>query len=1199
MDLSFFQGDLYEALQSLFAQLHVPVNPLDKNPIRPSEILKNTFKENHEAFALIEDAIAFGMIDDGAFANAQSAALTDIKKTKRDYDGILIFGVRLKERSKKRAYPSRSRLAEITRAFNREFHYTPVLVVLRYDDCISIAHAERIAYTQAWREGEKVAKVRLLKDIDIRKPHTGHLKILEELRIQAGSDITSFADLYDHWQKALDTSILNRNFYRELYAWFEMAHQKAKLPAKNLKPEEHVIRLITRLMFCWFIKEKKLIADSLFQEEQAGALLKNYDRKKGHSYYRAILQNLFFATLNTPIDKRRFSKKTQADHRNFSLYRYEDEIQDADSLLRLFAKTPFINGGLFDCLDSFESKTGGGARIDYFTDNLKDPKKEEYHKLLFSNDLFFSEDEKKPGLIHLFNKYKFTVEENTPMEQEVALDPELLGKVFENLLAAHNPETRDTARKQTGSYYTPREVVDYMVCESLTAYFKSYCKTKDAGQGISEDTLRQLLSYASTQAPNLHEAQKDLIVEATARLKILDPAVGSGAFPMGILHALTLLLRRLDPDNKRWRRMQKDIAMSRLANAMEEEKDQELRQAKMKEIDDFFEQYSNSDFGRKLYLIENAIYGVDMQPIACHLAKLRFFISLAIEQEAGTDPKNNYAIRPLPNLETRFIAANSLVALEKAAAPELIYRSVRRLVQDLGKNRERYFHAKSRNEKMQLRAQDRKLRRQLADALKGHAFKADTAEKIANWDPYDQNAPAADWFDPEYMYGIRDGFDIVIGNPPYVRQENITRLKATLKKQYACYTGKSDLYVYFYERGLRLLNKRGVHSFVCSNSWLDVGYGAPLQKYLLENTRAALICHSEAKREFASADINTIVSILQNGKAEADSQFRFLSFKTFIGDPNIKNRRERVRSYAELKQEGTNDETYTGNKWGGKYLRAPDIYWTILKKGKDKLAPLSDIAEVRRGFTTGANEFFYLDAARIQEWGMEAKFLRPVIKSPRECKGILVDPRQLSYKLFMCHADKADLAGTAALEYIKWGEKQGFHQRPSCKGRPRWWDLGDREFADLLWIETMHETFKVHRNAPAIYESDKFYGIQSQDNVDKLTILLNSTPMMLFKLLSGFHSLGGGALKTAVYEVQNFCIIQPKLIAFHMDLVNMLIKREVGTIQEDITHSNRRALDAIIFDVLGLSQGERDGVYEAVVKLVEARLRKAASAREK
>ena len=331
--------------------------------------------------------------------------------------------------------------------------------------------------------------------------------------------------------------------------------------------------------------------------------------------------------------------------------------------------------------------------------------------------------------------------------------------------------------------------------------------------------------------------------------------------------------------------------------------------------------------------------------------------------------------------------------------------------------------------------------------------------------PTTRNGVAA-FFDAEWMFGITEGFDVVIGNPPYVRQEKIKALKPTFKKHYTCYTGAADLYVYFYERGLQLLNANGIHTFICSNSWLDVNYGAPLQKYVLDNTAGAIICHSEAEREFESADINTIVSVLHNGTPNPDSRIRFLTFKTFIGDPNIENRRERTRPYTELAQAGTRENRYAGDKWGGKYLRAPDIYWTILEKGKDKLVRLNDIAEVRYGIKTGVNEFFYLDDEKIQKWDIEEEFLKPFLKSSRECEGISIDPSQLKSKLFMCHADKAGLVGTAALEYIEWGEAQTFHQRPSCRGRTRWYDLGGQKSFDWLVL-----IFRDKRNWTPINET--------------------------------------------------------------------------------------------------------------------------------
>ena len=256
-------------------------------------------------------------------------------------------------------------------------------------------------------------------------------------------------------------------------------------------------------------------------------------------------------------------------------------------------------------------------------------------------------------------------------------------------------------------------------------------------------------------------------MRAISELKILDPAVGSGAFPMGVLHKLTLALRRLDPDNTRWAQLQKERAIQRAAEAFDT-KDRQTRDEELKEISRIFENYSG-DFGRKLYLIQNSIFGLDIQSIACQIAKLRFFISLAIEQEPDRTA-DNFGIKPLPNLETRFIAANTLIGLEGERT--LTSPKAKDLEMELGDNRERHFHATTRPQKLACKRADKKLRRALATELKHIGMPPDDANKVAAWDPYDQNA-SADWFDPEWMFGIVDGFDVVVGNPPYVRQEKL------------------------------------------------------------------------------------------------------------------------------------------------------------------------------------------------------------------------------------------------------------------------------------------------------------------------------------------------------------------------------------------------------------------------------------------
>ena len=247
------------------------------------------------------------------------------------------------------------------------------------------------------------------------------------------------------------------------------------------------------------------------------------------------------------------------------------------------------------------------------------------------------------------------------------------------------------------------------------------------------------------------------------------------------------------------------------------------------------------------------------------------------------------------------MAADTLLDVEKPAQLSFRNPEIDTKEKALEEVRRRHFTARTPRTKDRYRNRDAELRAEISALLQQDGFPSETTERIAGWDPYDQNA-TADFFDPEWMFGITEGFDVVIGNPPYVRQEKIKHLKPTLKKHYTCYTGAADLYVYFYERGLRLLSANGIHTFICSNSWLDVNYGAPLQKYLLDNTASAVICHSEAEREFESADINTIVSILHNGTPDADSHLRFLTFKTFMGDPDIENRRERTQRYTELAQ---------------------------------------------------------------------------------------------------------------------------------------------------------------------------------------------------------------------------------------------------------------------------------------------------------
>ena len=756
----------------------------------------------------------------------------------------------------------RTQLAETTRAVNRLFKKIPVIVLFRYGSAVTFGAVHRRAHKIDESE-DVLEKVTLVKDIRAENPHRAHVEILVDLALprMMKAGVSSFDELHAAWERVLDIEALNRRFYKELFEWFERAVDSCSFPddgAGDGGTERHVIRLITRLLFIWFMKEKGLVPGELFEEEFARQTLNGHTPNET-DYYRAVLQNLFFATLNTEIEQRAFSTKTAGAHRDFTKCRYRDLMTDPEGFIERLGRVPFVNGGLFDCLDDFVAAGVGERCIDAFTDNIATQGMD----LDVPAWLFLDPEH---GLFPLFCHYKFTVEENTPLDREVALDPELLGRVFENLLAAYNPETKKTARKATGSYYTPRQVVDYMVVEALVEALAGNAQSTIQDDEFWHERLRYLLDWeiAKADAGDFFEPkEKESLVQAIASLRVLDPAVGSGAFPMGVLHSLTLALRRLDPDNRLWEALQKERARRHVEAASAiDTADEELR-----EVSRIFETYRDSDFGRKFYLMQNGIFGVDIQPIACQIAKLRFFISLVVEQEANDEPAANYGIRPLPNLETRFVAADTLLGLSAERQQVLRSDRVMELERRLRQVRERYFSARLLQNKMKLRDEDKKLRADLASELKLD-FGPDDARKIARWDPYDQNI-RTEWFDPEWMFGVTDGFDVVIGNPPYIQlQKDGGRARKRYKNaEWETFAGTGDIYQLFYERGCGLLKPgAGSLAYITSNSWLKAEYGRSLRRWFDErHTPLRLI---EMGKNVFNATVDTAVLIVRNGKRD-------------------------------------------------------------------------------------------------------------------------------------------------------------------------------------------------------------------------------------------------------------------------------------------------------------------------------------------
>ena len=933
-------------------------------------------------------------------------------------ESYVFFALKLKE-----SHYTRTQLSTITREINKPMPM-PAMILFQHGQDLSLAVIDR---RLGKRDPSKdvLEKVTLIKDIDSHDPHPAHIKILFDLsrnELFRVHGFSNFVELHRAWAKTLDIQELNKQFYRELSNWYFWAVDNVTFPEDagediNIRNATSIIRLITRLIFVWFIKEKKLVSDIFFNPREIEKILISTAPQES-TYYKAILQNLFFATLNQEMntpqksDNRKF-RGTGRQHYNItSLYRYEEYFANSDKVLRHFETIPFLNGGLFECLDKKDKDDPKKIlRIDGFSDRAD-------NQLSVPNFLFFSKEKdvdlnevydtkgkryQVRGLIEILRRYKFTITENTPIEEEVALDPELLGKVFENLLAAYNPETGATARKQTGSFYTPREIVNYMVDESLIAHLKSelvtYYESENTfvsmnppsqldltGQadpvqtGLDtqktvlsekqrsdiEKKLRHLIAY--NDEPHQFDADEtEQLIKAIDTLKILDPACGSGAFPMGILHKLVFILGKLDPRNDQWR--QRQIAkVQNLINMAEEIDDSTVRENTIRdletEIDNINEAFARNelDYGRKLYLIENCIYGVDIQPIAVQIAKLRFFISLVVDQRID-DSQENRGVRPLPNLETKFVAGNALISVEKPVQQTLRNPEIDRKETELSEVRRKHFTARTPRTKEKYRDLDKQIRGQISQLLKRDGFSIETTEKIADWDPYDQNA-TADFFDPEWMFGNTSGFDIVIGNPPYIgerRNEKIFHEAARTDFGKKFYTRWMDYFYFFFHRSLDIGKMKSIIAFITTNYFITATGADKLRRDLYERTTIrSIINFNELKIFESSQGQHNAITIAVKDKTITDKAKNCITQRAGIATretlEKIISWKDPETRYYEVSQEQLYEGRDLQLRINGYGNNNEDPIQTILEKIKEQPDSLGDLCHVLMGLVSRADK---------------------------------------------------------------------------------------------------------------------------------------------------------------------------------------------------------------------------------------------------
>ena len=371
----FANTDLYSASLALMEEVGVKINQETCEPIQVSDFYDADMpKYLHNALDLIANTYYIGVVNDETLANdAITVRLQDEQQkvigSHGKYDGMFIFamdakvGVDLK----------RADIASLTRALNRIAYAVPVILIVREGKYLSLSTCERTEYQQEWRhsQGEKLGKVSILRNVDCLHPHRGHLDILQSL---VDKSFASFDDLYKHWMEVFSSELLTKKFYSELFDWYQWAvnpGSKVSFPDDaDIQDDDRqdvdtkIIRLITRLMFVWFIKQKGLVPNQIFDASYVSTILKEFDAQSTTvgNYYQAVLQNLFFGTLNRPIledgVKRGFAKASKIDLRNLYRYGRDEEgglfsISD-EEVVELFANVPYLNCGLFECQDKWE-----------------------------------------------------------------------------------------------------------------------------------------------------------------------------------------------------------------------------------------------------------------------------------------------------------------------------------------------------------------------------------------------------------------------------------------------------------------------------------------------------------------------------------------------------------------------------------------------------------------------------------------------------------------------------------------------------------------------------------------------------------------------------------------------------------------------------------------------------------------------------
>ncbi len=1120
---------------------------------------------------------------------------------------------------------------------------------LRFMAIFTIDYSEIVfVYPKKVKDEKGKTKLKIIKLVlDKDDLHYTQIQTLARINYQG---VANWRIIWRQWGEAFNVESVTKQFfedYKRVFFRLRYSISEQGFPTKD--SHEFSLQFLNRVMFIYFVAKKGWLKRGYFVK-WFWESYKSENNFGTNNFYQTWLKQLFFKAFNNRSDK----------------------ITDLPyEVTQILLTCPYLNGGLF-----------AEKEIDAL--NIK-----------ISDEMFKS-------IFEFFENYNFTIREDMPLDQEVAVDPQMIGYIYESLA---NVAEEIYDRNDLGIFYTPRVEVDFM------------CRRALVGSLINQipEVPHEALYHFVFDPPEDKEKVSHInanpeiwhrIEDKLDDLSVVDPACGSGAFLVGMLNMLAELYQ---------------IVYAHTSPNT-----------------------TISIFDMKYSIIQRSLYGVDVMPWAVRAAELRLWLQLIVDTEISLEdlrkgpllPNLNLKLRvgdsmvqelggisfniqtkrlnksislKLDNLKqdkdkffegsrtTRYRAAKEFCKAEISIFLEIIDEEVKKLEKEIRRSEEHLssptkqsdLFGKTIREDLPSDFAEVKTKKEIEDDIhqlkdKIHGLKSvksvldDPERKPFIWD--------IDF--GEIFFGRKGGFDIVIGNPPYVRQEMISppnRVKAevtlderneykeklinSVRKRFPVVKHldrRSDLYIYFYFHGLSLLNEKGIFCFITSNSWLDVGYGKELQEFLLKYVPIHAI-YDNPKRSFEHADVNTIIAVFGAPEIRSESFeekirsgerapwtnlmniSKFVMFKksfeeAISSDTMIAiDKTEALVKGSEMTDLVTNvaqtdtfrvfpvlqedllvegweypvgyvpsknrfkKGKYIGNKWGGMYLRAPDIFFSILKKGKEKIVRIGDIAEVRFGIKTGANEFFYIDKEIQKKWQIEEEFLKPVIKSPKESKAPIIGKNNLKYKIFMCHKSREALIGTKALDYIIYGEEIGINNRSSVSSRKIWYDLGQWSEPKIIIPCGIGDTYRIFLNRAKIFADKRMYYANPVNDVE-FALSANSTLYMLTQELISRVGLGDGLLDLTVYEVSSALILDPKLLKTNKIILSML-SRNINSVfiecgidpnrpieeQDPLPLPDRLELDKQIFGEIGLDDNEIKEVYRSLCLLVKNRIAKSQS----